>query len=152
MPVLGAFAQGSAAKLYIPVKNVSASSFTNGYGVALAIAGNSFDGAQAVLPASGTAGNLPGFIGVASGDIASNGFGLVQCWGFAASVYISQQATSITINQGDPLVPGAEAGGLASLAPTYAASGFKFILVSNPPATTSMAKTANYCSGLVRCL
>lgn len=152
MPSLGVFGQGSAAKLFVPVKNVSASSLTTGYAVALALAGNSFDGNAAVLPASGTAGNLPGFLGVASADIASNAYGLVQSWGFAASVYLSQYGTSVTVNQGNCLVPGAEAGGLGSAVSTYLNAGFKFIVASNTPATVSMAKTANYCSGLIRCI
>lgn len=152
MPSLGVFGQGSAAKLYLPVRCVNASSFTNGYGVAIAIAGNSFDGNAAVMPLSGTADNLPGWIGIASADIASNGYGLVQTWGFAASVFLSRTNTSVTINQGDPLVPGAVAGGAFSLAPTYAASGLKFILASNVPLTLSNAVTASYLSGLVRCL
>jgi len=152
MPVLGVFSQGSAAKLYVPVTNVEATSLTLGYAVALAIAGNSFDGNAAVLPASGTAGNLPGFIGVARADIVSNGRGLVQCWGFAASVFLSRTNTSVTINQGNPLVPGAAAGGLTSIAPTYANSGFKYVLASNVPVTTSLAVGSAYLSGLIRAL
>ncbi len=151
MPTLGVFAQGSSSKLFIPVKGVSASSLTTGYCVALAIGGNSFDGSQAVLAASGTAANLPGWIGVANSDIAVNGYGLVQCFGFAASVFLSNTNTSVTINQGDPLAPGAAAGGATSLAPTYAASGLKFILASNVPVALSIAGPL-YVSGLVRCL
>lgn len=149
MPSLGIFAQGSANKLYISVKNVQGATITRGYGVALAIAGNSFDGAQAVLPASGTAGNLPGFVGIADNDIANTNSGIVQCWGFAASVFLSNTGTSVTINQGDPLTPGAAAGGLTSGAPTYANGGLKYILASNVPAAIS---ASGYVSGLVRCL
>lgn len=152
MPSLGVFAQGAAAKLYIPVRNVSASSLTLGYAVALAVGGNSVDGNAAVLMASATTADLPGFIGVANSDIASNGYGLVQCWGFAASVFLSRTNTSVTINQGNPLVAGAAAGGLTSVAPTYANSGFKYILASNVPVTTSLAVGAAYLSGLIRCL
>lgn len=152
MPVLGVFSQGSAAKLYIPVTNVEASSLTLGYAVALRIAGASFNGNNAVMADDGNATDLPGFIGVADGDIVSNGRGLVQCWGWAASVFLSRTNTSVTHNQGDPLVPGAPAGGLKSAAPTYANSGFKFILLSNQPVTLSNAITASYGSGLVRCL
>lgn len=149
MPTLGVFGQGNAAKLYLPVRSQQGASLTNGYAVALAIGGNSFQGNNAVLPASGTAANLPGFIGVAVADIANTSYGLVQCWGFAVSALISQVGTSITINAGDPMVPGALAGGLFSLAPTYAASGFKFLLASNVPAAISASA---YISGLLRCL
>lgn len=152
MPVLGVFTQGGSAKLYLPVKTTISASLTTGYLVALALNGVSLDGAQAMLPASGTAAHLPGFIGVANADIAGSAFGLVQCFGFAASVYLSQYGTSVTVNQGNALSPGAEAGGAGSAVPTYLNSGFKFIICSNPPATVSMAKTANYSSGLVRCI
>lgn len=135
-------------KVYVAVKNVSASSLTTGYAVALAIAGNSFDGVNAVLADSDDTGNLPGFIGVARADIASNSNGQVISAGFAASVFLSHVGSSITINQGDPLVPGKAPGGLASLAPTYAASGFRYVLASNTPPAVSAAA---YCSGLVRC-
>jgi len=152
MPTLGVFAPGSAGKLYLPVQNVAGATITKGYAAALAIGGNSFNGNAAVLAASATTADLPGFIGVADADIANTGYGLVQCWGFAASVFISRTNTSVTINQGDPLVPGAAGGGLTSAAPTYANSGFKFVLASNVPVTTSLAVTSAYLSGLVRCL
>src|SRR3990167_8087402 len=124
MPSIGTFSQGSSGKLFIPVRNVSASSLTLGYAVAYAVGGNSVDGNAAVLAASATTADLPGFIGIASA----------------------------TINQGDPLVPGAAAGGLTSLAPSYAASGFKFVLASNVPVTTSLAVASAYLSGIVRCI
>lgn len=150
MPTLGVFAQGSAAKLYLPVRSQQGASLTNGYAVALAIGGNSFDGNAAVLAASGTTADLPGFIGVAAADIANTSYGLVQCWGFALSALISQVGSSITINQGNPLFPGALAGGLFSgAAPTYANGGFKYLLASNVPAAISASA---YLSGLVRCL
>lgn len=151
MPVLGVFAQGSPAKLYVPVKNVEASSMTTGYAVALCLTAASVDGAQAVMTASGSSLTLPGWLGVANADIASNAYGLIQCWGYAASVYCSQLATSITITLGDALVPGAEKGGLFSTVPTYLNSGFGYVLTVSAPPTVSMAKTANYTSGIVRC-
>ena len=61
--------------------------------------------------------------------------------------------TSITITNGDPLVPGA--GGFFSLAPTYAASGFKYVIASNVPTTgvtgtLSNAVGVNFVSGYVK--
>lgn len=152
MPTLGVFAQGSPAKLYIPVKNGTASSFTTGFAVAFACAGNSVTGVDGVLAASGTAANLPGWIGVASGDIANGSYGLVQCWGLANSVYLSQYGTSVTVTLGDAIVPGAEAGGLGSAVPTYLNAGFKFALVVSAPAALSLAKVSNYTSAILRCL
>ena len=142
--------RSDAEKVFISVRDVSASSITRGYGACLAIGGNSFDGNAAVLSDSdGNAADLPGFIGVADADIAVNAYGLVQTWGFATSVFLSAVGSSITINQGNPLVPGRAPGGLFSLAPTYAASGLKFVLVSNTPPAISAAA---YASGLVRCI
>lgn len=136
-------------KVFISVHNVEASTITTGYAVNMAIGGNSFDGASVTMAISGTAGNLPAFIGVASADIPSNGYGLVQKYGFAASVFLSNTGTSVTINQGNPLVPGALAGGLTSAAPTYANGGSYFILASNTPVAIS---ASGYASGFVRCL
>src|SRR5258708_12306432 len=82
---------------------------------------------------SGTAIDLPGFVGIAAQDIGSNLYGRVQVYGAVASVAFSNVGTSITINVGDPLVPGAMPGGGASLAPTYASSGFRFVIASAFP-------------------
>lgn len=151
MPSLGVFGQGSAAKLYLPVRGVQASSLTTGYLTGLCLAAASFDGNSAILTASGTAGTLPGFIGVANADVAVNGYGLVQCWGHAVSIFMSQVATSITFTVGDACVPGAEAGGCASVVPTYLNAGFKFIISSGSPNTASLAKASNYMGGIIRC-
>lgn len=135
-------------RAFMTIKNVEASSLTTGYLVALRVGTSaSFDGTQAVRAASGTTADLPAFIGVAVKDIASNNYGLVQTYGSTASVAISNQGTSITINVGDPLVPGAAAGTATSLAPTFAASGFKYILASNVPAAVS---AFTYMSGWIR--
>jgi len=140
-------------RAFLTVKNVEASSITTGMGVALRIGTTaSFDGTSAVRAASGTAADLPGFLGVAAQDIASNAFGLVQIFGNVASVLLSNVTTSITVTAGDPLVPGALAGGFYSLAPTYAASGFCYVLVSNAPTATLSQAAPLYCSGFVRAI
>lgn len=140
-------AQGDE-RAFMTIKNVEASSMTTGYLVAICVAQSaSFDGTQAVMAASGATGNLPAFIGVANMDIVSNGYGRVQTYGPCASVAFSNQGSSITINVGDPLVPGAAKGNATSLAPTYAASGFKYILASNVPAAIS---AAGYMNGWIR--
>lgn len=140
-------------RAFMTVKNVEATSITTGMGVAIRIGTTaSFDGTQAVRAASGNAGDLPGFLGVAVRDIPSNAFGLVQIFGSVASVYLSVVATSITITAGDPLVPGAAAGGFASLAPTYASSGFGYVLASNAPTITLSNAAPLYCSGFVRAI
>lgn len=141
-------------QIFMPVTNVDARSLTQGWPVALRLGTNaSLNFNNAVLALSGTAGDLPGFLGVADMDIATNAVGRVIVWGYAKSVYLSSVATSITINNGDPLVPGA--AGFFSLAPTYAASGFKYVIASNVPAGTlasslSAAVNTIWASGFVK--
>lgn len=138
-------------RAFITVKNVEATSITLGMGVALCIGtAASWDGTQSVRPASGTAANLPGFLGVAAQDIASNGFGIVQIYGACASVLLSNVATSVTIASGDPLIPSPAAGLFSSGAPTYAASGFGWVIASNVPANTISVASPLYCNGFVR--
>ena len=144
-----------AEVVVVNVTNVDAASITTGYAVAYALVGDSVNGVNVVKPASGTAANLPGFIGIALQDFAANAVGRVQMFGWVASVFFSRTNTSVTLNIGDPLVPGAAAGGLWSLAPTYAASGFKYVNVGSVATigaavgNTSVAVTAAYTSGLL---
>lgn len=140
-------------KAFMTVKCVEASSITTGMAVGIKIAtGASFDGTSAVMMRSGTAGDLPGFVGIAVQDIASNAFGLIQTFGFCASVLLSNVGTSVTIAFGDPLIPSPLAGALSSGAPTYAASGFGFVLASNVPSNTLSTASVLYASGYIRAL
>lgn len=130
-------------KVFINVQNKEGATITTGLPVAYAV-GNSMDGVQAVI--ANAAGDKPGFIGVAIKDIANNDYGQVQIAGFVNSVLLSNVGTSITVNVGDPLVPGP--AGFASAAPTYANSGFRWVqAASNVPAAISAAA---YVSGLIR--
>lgn len=145
-------AQGDE-KVFITAKNSAGTSITLGYAVALAISGTaSFDGTQVVLAVSGTAANLPGFLGIAAATIPNTSYGLVQIYGNIASVLISNLGTSITITAGDPLIPSAVAGALASAVPTYAASGFNWVICSNPPTNTLSQASPLYVSGFARCI
>jgi hypothetical protein len=137
--------RSSTEKVFVSVLNVHGQTITTGYPVAYHLTASN-DGVSAVLPgAAGT--HSPGFIGVATKDIAINDYGLVQIFGFVNSVLLSNVGTSITVNSGDPLVPAA--GGFASAAPTYANSGFKWLAASNLPAAVSAAA---YASGLIKIL
>lgn len=96
----------------ITVQNVDGSgSITTGMGVAMVLAGASING-YAVTKNTAALNN--GFAGVATRDIPVNGFGEAQIWGFAASVFVSNVGTSITVNQGNYLRPGGQAGGFFS--------------------------------------
>lgn len=140
-------------RAFMTVKNSVNASITLGSGVVLAISGNaSFDGTQTVLSASGTAANLPGFLGVAAQTIPTTAYGLIQIFGNIASVLISNVGTSVTINAGDPLVPSPAGGLLSSGVPTYAASGFNWIITSNAPTNTISVAAPLYVSGFARCL
>lgn len=140
-------------RAFLTVKNVEATSITTGMGVALRIGtAASFDGTQAVRATSANAGDLPGFLGIATKDIPSNTVALIQCFGAVASVFLSVLATSITITSGDPLVPGGAPGGFASAVPTYAASGFCWVIASNVPTNTLSQAAPLYASGFIRAL
>ena len=102
----------AAEVIRLIVKNVDGSgSITTGMGACLVQAGASIDGISSVRM---TAGTLLGFCGVAARDIAINDFGPVTAWGYAASVWISNEGTSITVTRGDVLKPSAVAGAFAS--------------------------------------
>jgi hypothetical protein len=131
-------------RAFMVVQNVSASSITTGYPVLLATASASFNGTQAIV---GAAAGLTGFIGVAFQDVPPNAYGLIQNLGPTASVFLSNVGSSLTINVGDPLVPGPV--GFFSAAPTFANGGFKYVLASNVPVAVS---AAGYASGYVRAI
>lgn len=98
-------------RVLIVVKNVDGSgSITTGLGVAfpLTAANASIDGVSTIKL---TAGTWAGFAGIAAQDIAINQYGLVTCWGLAASTQISAVGTSITVTAGDQLKFGATGTG-----------------------------------------
>lgn len=129
--------------IFVSGKNVEGATITAGLPVARAL-GVSNDGVNVVI--ANAAADYPGFIGVAVRDIPDNEYGRIQSAGFVTSALISNVGTSITINSGDPLVPGP--GGFFSGAPTYANSGFKWLqAASNVPAAISGAA---YVSGLIK--
>ncbi len=85
-----------AEKIFLVVKNVDVDSMTTGYGVRF-VGGAaaeivSTDGIQAVKMSALS----PQFAGIAIQDIVSNGFGLVQAYGYVNSIAYSVVATSLT--------------------------------------------------------
>lgn len=92
----------------IVIQNVDGSgSITTGMGVAMVLAGASINGYSVT---KATAALQVGFAGIANEDTPINGFGTARIWGLAASVLLSNVGTSITINAGNALRPGAVAG------------------------------------------
>ena len=101
-----------AEKVFILIKNVDGGgSITTGMGAQLTQLAASFDGISSVRSVAAL---YNGFMGIAVQDIAINAFGLVQNWGYCASVQISGVGTSITVTAGDYLKPGAVAGTMFS--------------------------------------
>lgn len=130
-----------AENVFRTVLNAEGATITTGLPVSLA--NTSTDGIKAVI--SNSAGDHPGFLGVAIRDIANNDYGLVQTSGFVNSILLSNVGTSLTINALDPLVP--SPAGFFSAAPTYANSGFKWLQASNTPVAIS---AGSYASGLIK--
>lgn len=135
-------------KIFTTYQNVEASSLTTGFAAAIATASASFNGTQVMFASSAAADRKQNWIGIAAADIAPNAYGLIQQYGPCASVYISNVGSSITINVGDALAPGALSGGLFCLAaPTWLASGFGVVIASNTPPAVS---ATGWMSGFIR--
>ena len=130
-----------AEKVFIPVLNQEGATITAGLPVAFA-PGVSTDGISAVV--CNAAADFPGFLGIAVQDIANNDYGLVQIAGYVGSVLLSNAGTSITINNGDPLVPAP--AGMYSAAPTFANSGFRWVAAG----VTKTVSAASYIPGVIR--
>lgn len=141
---IGTVNRSKPEKVIISVKNVEGATMTVGLPIGYAL-GVSNDGVSAVI--ANAAGDKPGFLGVAVEDIPNNEYGRIQIAGYVGSILLSNAGTSITINVGDPLVPGP--AGFFSAAPTYANSGFKWLAAQNVPVAVS---AAGYASGLLRLL
>lgn len=139
-------------RVFVTVKSVDAASITTGNTAMLAIGtGASFDGTGVVNGISTNA--TPwGWLGIAVKDMAANAFGLVQTYGNCLSILYSNLNTSITIGAGNPLIPSALSGAVASLAPTFANAGFNFIIASNTPSNTMSQNGTIYGSGFIRCM
>ena len=87
-----------AEKVFINVQNKSGATLTVGWGARFcggaAAEVVSTDGVQVVASADAAMCN---FAGVVAQDLADNGYGRVQAWGYVNSIAISGVGTSITI-------------------------------------------------------
>lgn len=142
-----------AEKVFIVIKNVDVDSITTGFGVrhvggaAAEIA--STDGNQSVK-----SGLSPLFVGIAFQDIASNGVGLVQSWGYVNSIAYSAEANKtvgVTGLANAFLKAGAVLGTFTSTQVPEAIStgGFKYVLAVT---TVNISGTPAYGSAIVRAL
>lgn len=128
-----------AEKVYVMVKNVSATiatagsamRFVGGAGAEVA----STDGISSVLLTA--VGEMPFLAGISVEDIAVNGYGRVQSWGYCTSALYSFQANKtvgiVSVSE-TYLRPGAAAGTLTSgMGPEAAmlSTNYKYIQVAN---------------------
>lgn len=92
----------------VAFKNVDGGgSITTGYGVRVVTTAASFDGVSSI---QSTAADIKNFYGIVARDTPINGFGKATCYGYAASVVVSNVGTSITVTAGDTLKPGGVSG------------------------------------------
>ena len=115
-----------ADKVFTVVHNVDGDSITTGMGArylgSLAAEAASADGISAgkIASADDAGGRMLTFAGVATQDIPTGEYGLVQSWGLCDSVLISNHGTSVTIGiideQTTLLKPGALGGSFTSSA------------------------------------
>lgn len=138
-----------AEKVFILVKNVDGGgSITTGMGAQLTQLAASFDGISAVRSAAAL---YNGFMGVATQDIAINAFGLVQNWGYCASVQISGVGSSITVTSGNYLKPGAAAGTFFSSLTDEAVSTLLYRYIINA-ATQTVSANPLWTSAFIKAL
>lgn len=142
-----------AEKIQLMVKNVDGGgSITTGLGAAFPITGASIDGISSVRATGALA---RGFVGVATQDIAINGFGLVTAWGFVNSVQISNVGTSITITGGDILRAGSVAGTFFSginNAETASTLLYRFVYAATTVPVDISNLNQSFVSGIVRAI
>lgn len=120
---------------YIVVRNVSGSTMTAGYSGVFDV-GASVDGVR-VTQASST--DLQAYAGVADSDIADGAFGLVQVYGYRASVYIYSSAGSSA--SGDELTVVADEWGLTPQATSGDAKSFGFLCEAVSASSSSQYHT-----------
>lgn len=139
-------------RVQLIVKNVDGGgSITTGMGAAFPITGASIDGISSVKATGALA---RGFVGVATQDIAINGFGLVTAWGQVNSVQISNVGTSITLTAGDQLKASAVAGMFFSsvAAETTSTQYYRFVYAATTVPVDLSNLNQSFVQGIVRAL
>ncbi len=137
--------RSSAETIFLVAKNVSGSTITAGYSCVFDT-GASVDGVR-VTQASTT--DLQAYAGVADSDIADSAFGLLQVYGYRASVYIYTSAGDSVA--GDPLAPTGDQWGITPGAEVARTKSFGFVCeaVTNSASSSQFNTTAK---GFIRAL
>jgi hypothetical protein len=112
--------RSSPEQVFIVVQNVSGGTLTAGYAACWEL--GSADGVRVTQPATA---NLYAFAGVCDADIANNGYGLLQIYGYRASAYIYSSTGSSAA--GDVLFPVNSEWGLTPAAGANSAPAFGFL-------------------------
>ena len=148
-----------AEKIFISIKNVDADSITTGMGVRF-VGGNaaaeivSTDGINCVKLL--TYALQAQMAGISKGDIPSNGYGLVQAYGYCDSIAVSiitNTTIGVSGSAASQLYPGAVAGTFISTLPV----GNTVLSLDITPrcqvtAWTTAGLSDGYCAGFVRAL
>ena len=125
----------SAEKIFMVVQNVSGSTITAGYSCVFDVGAN-VDGVR-VTQASTT--DVQAYAGVADADIANNAYGLVQVYGYNASIYIySSTGSSVS---GDNLVAVGASWGVTPATTGGTAKAFGFLCAAVAASSSSQYYT-----------
>lgn len=127
--------RATAETVFIVVKNVSGSTATAGYGLCFDC-GASVDGVR-VTKCETT--DMQAFAGVADADIANNGYGLAQVYGYRASAYIyASTGSSVT---GDNLTVVGDQWGLTPATTLGTSKAFAFLCEGIAASSSSQYNT-----------
>lgn len=127
----------SAETAFIVVQNVSGSTATAGYALVFDV-GVSVDGVR-VTQASAT--DLQAFAGVADSDIANNGYGLIQVYGYRASVRIYSSTGSSVSGDNLNVVAGSTHWGMTPATVLGTSKAFGFLCEAITASTSSQFAT-----------
>lgn len=127
--------------------NVSGGVMSNGHAAQLTNLAASLDGNGIVNPITNQ-GAL--FVGVVAEDIADNGYGLVQTYGYKDSIHLFALGTAITVTANDIVGQGATAsnGGFGSAARADKATVLGPVIALE----TSQVNTGAYIKGFIRAM
>ena len=131
-------------RLFSIVYNVAGATVTSNYPVVWDIT-SSVDGIRVSKPASAT---LSLIVGIATADISDSAYGKIQCYGYRASAFVTND-TSQAVAAGDILIPVNAQWHLARSAASDGKSGFLYAAAAVATATTPAAANVKV---LIRCL
>lgn len=136
----------SAEKIFMVAQNVSGSTATAGYALVFDV-GASVDGVR-VTQASST--DLQAFAGVADSDIANNDYGLIQVYGYRASVRIQSSTGSSVAGDNLTVVAGSTHWGMTPATTVGTSKAFGFLCEAITASSSSQFATT--AKGFIRAL